>query len=85
MARIYTAAGEYANAEKALADIMLTIKQQEALFWEAKAYYYLALLKAASGQTAESESMLSKAQVLSKKIGAQALYEEIGLAFKKQK
>lgn len=77
MARIYTVAAQYSDAENSLTKIMLVIKEQRALYWEAKAYFYQAQLKLASGHADESAVILSQALRLSEEIGAQALSEEI--------
>jgi tetratricopeptide (TPR) repeat protein len=82
MGRIYTLAGEYANAEKTLDKIIELVKEQGAPFWEAKADYYQALAKAASGQLTASRALLENALLISKKIDAQALNEEISLKLK---
>lgn len=83
LGRIHMVAADYANAEKVLNRIIARSKAQEANYWEAKGYYYLALEKAASGKPDEARSLLDQAQQLSKGIGADALNNEISQTLSK--
>lgn len=83
MGRIYTAAKEYANAEKSINKVIKLSKEQGGAFWEAKSYYYLALAKAANGQSPAAKTLLTEAQHISEEIGAQALNDEITQALNK--
>lgn len=83
LARIHAKAADYANAEKVLERIVARSKSQGAPFWEAKAYYYLAQDKAATGQSAEAKNLLIQAQQISQKIGADALNKEVSQTLSK--
>lgn len=77
MGRIYTAANEYANAEKAINKIVKLSKDQGGAYWEAKSYYYLALNKVASGDPQAAKPLLIDAKQISEEIGAQLLADEV--------
>ena len=82
LGRIYTAAKEYPNAEKTLVKIIATSKQEGSAYWEAKGDYYLALAKAANGQSQSARNLLNDAQHICVEIGAQELGEQISQALK---
>jgi len=77
LGRIYTAAVQYDKAEKAIDKTTKLSKEQGGAFWEAKSYYYLALAKAANGQSPAAKALLTDAQHICDKIGEQGLNSEI--------
>ena len=77
MGRIYTAAAQYDKAEKAINKTTKMSKEQGSAFWEAKSYYYLALAKAANGQSPAAKTLLADAQHICEQIGAQELNNQI--------
>jgi tetratricopeptide (TPR) repeat protein len=77
MGRIYTLAAQYDKAESAIDKTTRLSKEQGSLFWEAKSYYYLALTKAANGQSPAAKALLADAQHICEKIGEQELDNEI--------
>lgn len=83
MGRIYTAAKEYANAEKAINKIVKLSKDQGGAYWEARSYYYLALNKVASGEPQAAKPLLTDAKQICEEIGAQSLGDEISQALDK--
>lgn len=83
MGRIYTAAKDYANAEKAINKITKLSKDQGGAYWEAKSYYYLALNKIASGDVPAAKPLLSDAKQICDEIGAQSLADEISQEMEK--
>lgn len=83
LARIHTVGKDYANAEKVLNRVIARSKTQGAPFWEAKSYYYMALEKVANGQQVEAKNLLTQAQQISQKIGADALNKEVSQTLSK--
>lgn len=83
MGRIYTAAKDYPNAEKAINKIIKLSKDQGGAYWEAKSYYYLAMNKVASGESAAAKPLLTDAKQICEEIGAQSLDDEISQALSK--
>jgi tetratricopeptide (TPR) repeat protein len=83
LGRIHTVAADYVNAEKVLHRLIDRSKSQGAPFWEAKAYYYLALEKIATSQLAEAKDLLTQAQQISQEIGADALNAEVSQTLSK--
>lgn len=83
LGRIYTAAKDYPNAEKYINKIIQLSKDQGGAFWEAKSYYYLALVKAANNQPAAAKKLLTDAQHICEDIDAASLNNEINLALDK--
>lgn len=83
LGRIYTAAKDYPNAEKSINKIIQLSKNQGGAFWEAKAYYYLALAKAANNQPEAAKTLLADAQHICEDIGAESLSDEISQALNK--
>ena len=83
MGRIYTAAKDYPNAEKAINKIVKLSKDQGGAYWEAKSYYYLALNKVASGESEAAKPLLADAKQICEEIGAQSLDDEISQALSK--
>ncbi len=77
MGRIYTAAAQYDKAEKAIDKTTSMAKEQGSPYWKAKSYYYLALAKAANGQSAAAKTLLTDAQNICEKIGEQELNGKI--------
>lgn len=77
LGRIYTAAAQYDKAEKAIDKTTKMSKEQGSAFWEAKSYYYLALAKAANGQSPAAKALLTDAQHICEEIGEQELNNEI--------
>lgn len=77
LGRIYTAAAQYDKAEKAIDKTTKMSKEQGSAFWEAKSYYYLALAKAANGQSPAAKALLADAQHICEQIGAQIGAQEL--------
>lgn len=80
MGRIYTLAGEYPKAEKAINKITDLSKENGGAYWEAKSYYYLGVTKAASGKPSEAKKLFADAQRICDEIGEQELNDNIKLA-----
>jgi tetratricopeptide (TPR) repeat protein len=83
LGRIYTVAKDYPNAEKSINKVIQLSKEQGGAFWEAKAYYYLALVKVANNQPQAAKTLLTDAQHICEDIGAEALSDEISQALNK--
>jgi tetratricopeptide (TPR) repeat protein len=74
---IYTAAGNYVNAEKYINKTLKLSRDNGGAYWEAKSEYYLALNKIASQKSADARPLLLDAQKISSDIGAKGLDEQI--------
>ena len=83
LGRIYTVAKDYPNAEKSINKVIQLSKEQGGAFWEAKAYYYLALVKVANNQPQAAKTLLTDAQHICEDIGAESLSDEISQALNK--
>jgi len=83
LGRLHTAAGNHAEAEKVLNRIIERSKAQEAPYWEARGYYYLALEKTANGHQAEARPLLAQAKQISERIGAEELGRDVAAAMDK--
>lgn len=77
MGRIYTAAKEYKNAERAYAKLIQFAKDNGGAYYEAKANIGLAQTKIATGDTATAQSLLVESEKIAKSIGANDLIAEI--------
>lgn len=77
LGRIYTLAGDYPKAERAINKIIRLSKDNGGAYWEAKSYYYLGIAKTTSGQADEAKKLLQDAQRISKEIGEDQLNDDI--------
>ncbi len=74
---IYTAAGDYASAEKYINRTLKLSRDNGGAYWEAKSEYYLALNKIANQKSADAKPLLLDAQKIATDIGAKGLNEQI--------
>lgn len=79
----YTAAKDYAQAEKAITKVIKFARDNGSAYWEARANYYLGLTKAEQGQTETARTILLEAHHTARRIGATSLASEIGNAMLK--
>lgn len=79
MARIYMAAKEYQNAERAYGKLGQFAKENGGAYYEAKATIGLAQTKLALGDAATAKTLLADAQKTATSIGANDLLNEINL------
>lgn len=77
LGRICLAARQYADAEKWLGKFLGTIAGAGDSYWQAKARYVLAQVKAAQGVGAEAREQLAQARAMAGRIGADELLAEI--------
>ncbi len=77
LGRIYTAASEYKNAEKAFGKLNQFAKDNGGAYYEAKANIGLAQTKMAMGDTATAKTLLSDAQKIAISISANDLLAAI--------
>lgn len=77
MGRIYTAAKEYQNAERAYAKLIQFAKDNGGAYYEAKANIGLAQTKMAMGDTTAAKGLLADSEKIAKSIGANDLIAEI--------
>lgn len=79
MARIYMAAREYQNAERAYGKLGQFAKENGGAYYEAKANIGTAQAKLALGDTATAKTLIADAQKTATSIGANDLLTEINL------
>ncbi len=82
MGRIYVAAKEYANAEKAYQKLVQFSQENGGAYYEVKANIGLAQAKAASGDKAAAKNLLADAQKMAQTLNAPDLLAETDAAFK---
>ena len=70
LGRIYTRAGQFANAESTLTKALERIRKAQDPYWEAKGNYYLALAKRGQGDVQGASDLMQAARQLAEKIGA---------------
>src|SRR5450830_9624 len=75
---IYSAAGDYANAERYINKMLKLSRDNGGAYWEAKSEYYLALNNIANQKPADAKPLLLDAQKISADLGAKLLNEQIG-------
>jgi tetratricopeptide (TPR) repeat protein len=83
MGRIYTAAKDYANAEKTLTKLAQFSKDNGGAYYEAKSNYLLAQAKLQNGDTNSAKALLVAAYSQANSIGEGALAAEIDASLKK--
>ncbi len=77
LARIYTAAGEYANANRILLKLIQFSQENGGAYYEAKALLYQGLAKAASGDSAAAKAFYAGASKIAKQVGDSDLISAI--------
>ena len=77
LGRIYTAAGEYANADRALAKLIKFSQENGGAYYEAKGLYYSGLAKAASGNNTAAKAFYADASKIAKQVGDAELIKNI--------
>ena len=80
LARIYTAAGEYANAERTLVKVVQFSQENGGAYYEAKARLYQGLNKTASGDNAAAKAFYADASKMAKEVGDAELISTIEAA-----
>ncbi len=85
MGRIYTAAKDYANAEKTLTKLAQFSKDNGGAYYEAKSNYLLAQAKLQAGDAASAKALLIGAYSQASSLGEGALAAEIDASLKKIK
>ena len=80
--RIYTAAKEFANAERAYNKLIKFSQDNGSAYFEAKATVGLALTKIASGDKTTATTLINYAKKIAKDTNDKALADEIELAIK---
>jgi tetratricopeptide (TPR) repeat protein len=83
LAEFYGKAKEYANAEKTYAKLIQFSKDNGGAYYEAKASYGLAQIKALRGDTSNAKTMMAEAFKIAKNIGENDLATEIETSIKK--
>jgi len=83
LGQIYTLAKDYPNAEKTLSKLVQFSKDNGGAYYEAKANFYLAQTKSASGDKGSAKVLLADARNVAKGIGASDLVTEIDEVEKK--
>lgn len=83
MGRIYTAAKEFSNAEKAYSKLMQFAKDNGGAYYEAKAIIGLAMTKMITGNAVSAKSLLTDAQKIAKDSHDNDLLAEVDSALNK--
>ncbi len=83
LGQIYGKAKDYANAEKTYTKLIQFAKDNGGAYYEAKADYDLAQVKALSGDTDGAKIMMADALTMAKNIGERDLATEIEASMKK--
>ncbi|MGB7816360.1 MAG: tetratricopeptide repeat protein [Methylotenera sp.] len=83
LGKAYEKAEEYANAENTYTKLIQFAKENGGAYYEAKASFDLAQIKAASGDTAKAKSLMGNALKLAKTVGDTGLTAEIETALNK--
>jgi tetratricopeptide (TPR) repeat protein len=83
LGKVYENAKEYPNAEKTYSKLIQFAKDNGGAYYEAKASYELAQIKALSGDTANAKVLLTDALNMAKNIGERDLASEIEVSIKK--
>ncbi|WP_162299558.1 tetratricopeptide repeat protein [Pseudomethylobacillus aquaticus] len=76
LGRIYTRAGQYENAERAINKTLKLSKQNEGPYWEAMSYFYLAETKVASGDKTTARSLLNDMATIAEQMNAFDLLDQ---------
>lgn len=77
LGRIYTAAGEYANAERTFNKLIQFSQENGGAYYEAKATFYAGLAKSASGDHVAAKTLFADASKIAKKVGDAELTKAI--------
>ena len=80
LARIYTAAGEFVNAERTLVKVVQFSQENGGAYYEAKARLYQGLNKTASGDNAAAKAFYADASKMAKEVGDAELISTIEAA-----
>ena len=83
LGRIYTAAGDYVNAEKTFNKLIQFTQENGGAYYEAKAILYAGLAKSASGDDTAAQALFVKASTIAKGVGDADLMSEIEVHIKK--
>jgi tetratricopeptide (TPR) repeat protein len=83
MGKVYEKAKEYPNAEKTYTKFIQFAKDNGGAYYEAKASYELAQIKALSGDATSAKAMLADALKMANNIGERDLASEIEVSIKK--
>jgi tetratricopeptide (TPR) repeat protein len=83
LGEIYGKAKEYANAEKTYTKLIQFSQDNGGAYYEAKASYGLAQIKALRGDTSNAKTMMAEAFKMAKNIGENDLATEIETSIKK--
>lgn len=83
LGKVYENAKEYPNAEKTYTKFIQFAKDNGGAYYEAKASYELAQIKALSGDTASAKVMLTDVLKMAKNMGEGGLASEIEASIKK--
>jgi tetratricopeptide (TPR) repeat protein len=83
MGKVYEKAKEYPNAEKTYTKFIQFAKDNGGAYYEAKASYELAQIKALSGDATSAKAMLADALKMANNIGERDLASEIEASIKK--
>lgn len=77
LGRIYTAAGDYVNAERTYTKLIQFAQENGGAYYEAKATFYSGLEKSASGDNAAAKFRFAEASKLAKAVGDAELINAI--------
>ena len=77
LGRIYTAAGDYANAERTYTKLIQFAQENGGAYYEAKATFYSGLAKSASGDYAAAKARFAEASKIAKAVGDTELINAI--------
>jgi tetratricopeptide (TPR) repeat protein len=83
LGKVYADAKEYPQAEKTYTKLIQFAKENGGAYYEAKASYDLAQVKALSGDTTTAKNLMADALKVAKNIGDSALATEIEASIKK--
>lgn len=83
LGKVYEKAKEYPNAEKTYTKFIQFAKDNGGAYYEAKASYELAQIKALSGDATSAKTMMTDALKMAKNIGEGGLASEIEASLKK--
>lgn len=77
LGRIYTAAGDYANAERTYNKLIQFSQENGGAYYEAKATFYSGLEKSASGDNVAAKARFAEASKIANKVGDKELIDAI--------
>lgn len=80
LGRIYTAAGDYVNAEKTFNKLIQFSQENGGAYYEAKATFYAGLAKSASGDNVTAKTLFANASRIANQVGDAELIKEINHA-----